>query len=113
MRILAFITQTAVIDHILTHLRTRTAASPPGAARAPSPDLRRPIAHRARQSLWSGPRGVLQRPGRAAGEPRRERIRPRRPPTPRTNTPGAAERAPPGRSSAPREPSAPTRTILT
>jgi hypothetical protein len=38
MRIVAFITQSAVIDQILTHLRTRAAAgAQPGARSPPSP----------------------------------------------------------------------------
>ena len=41
MRIVAFITQTSVIDQILTHLRSRASTAAPGGARSP-PSTRRP-----------------------------------------------------------------------
>ncbi len=57
MRIIACITQTAVIDRILTHLRTRGSPTAPGGARRP-PSTRRP----------SGP-GAARQPAAAPPAP--------------------------------------------
>ena len=60
MRIIAFITQTSVIDQILTHLRTRATTGAPDGARSP-PSTRAPATRGAARSTPSPPAAQLSR----------------------------------------------------
>jgi hypothetical protein len=95
-RLVAGITQTSVIDPILTHLRTR-------AARAAHAGPRRPPSTRAPAS-----RGTARAPRRSADAPRVTGVRPRGPAT--TRGPPAWAAVSPRRSRGPAGPGSPVRT---